>query len=400
MPRLVHVTTVPDALFFLRGQIEYMKRRGYEITVISSPGEALDRFAQEESVGARGVSMTRRITLVSDLLALARLVRIFRVVRPDIVHAHTPKGGLLGIAAAYLARVPIRIYHLRGLPRVTSRGLRRLVLGVTERTACSLATTVVCVSHSLRRLVIAEGLVQTDHIRVIGSGSGNGVDAARKFSPERFPADARKLTRSVLGLSEGAVVFIFVGRIVRDKGIHELADAWERVRQAVPEARLVIVGTGEPQDPVSDAVLARLENDPTVSIEGFVEDASPLYAATDVVVLPTYREGFPNVALEAAAMELPIVATRVVGCVDAVLDGITGTLVPAKDADALAEAMIRYARNPELRQRHGVAGRLRILREFVPEHLWAEMDALYRAALNDGFSKPRGDAHVMDASAN
>jgi glycosyltransferase involved in cell wall biosynthesis len=174
-----------------------------------------------------------------------------------------------------------------------------------------------------------------------------------------------------------------VGRVVRDKGIHELCEAWRRVRREVPRARLLLVGKAEPQDPVSEHVLRELQNDPTVHLAGFVADVPGLYAASDVVVLPTYREGLPNVPLEAAAMGLPVVATRVVGCVDAVLHGLTGTLVPPRDAGALAEAMIGYARDPMLRARHGEAGRRRVLQEFVPERLWAELASVYERLQGD-----------------
>ena len=402
--RLLHVTTVPMSLIFFRGQVGYMKSRGFQIQALSSPGPELAEFGAREGVATHAVSMPRQLTPLRDLFAVARIWRRVRRVRPDIVHAHTPKGGLLGMIAAFLARVPVRIYHVRGLPFMTAAGWRRRLLRATERVSCRLAHQVLCVSHSLREVAVEEKLCAPDKIKVLAGGSGNGVDAGGRFNPENSDPGSRRERREAYDIPASATVVGFVGRLVRDKGVVELVAAWRRLREQHPEAHLLVVGPFEERDPVPGDVAESLRSDPRVHLSGMQRDLPPLYAAMDLVVLPTYREGFPNVPLEAAAMALPVVATRIPGCVDAVADGVTGTLVPPRDADALEAAIKSYLADGGLRRRHGEAGRARVLREFRQEVIWQELYKDYCRLLADrGVALPaefeRRAASVMEAVA-
>lgn len=374
---VIHVTTVPGSLVFLRGQAEYMRRRGIEIQVVSSPGDELDAFAAAEGVRATPIPMTRAITPLADVRSLLRLWLLFLRERPVVVHSHTPKGGLLGTLAATAAGVPVRLYHMRGLPLMSAGGLKRHLLTLTERVSCGLATEVLCVSHSLREAAIKLRLDREHHLRVLAGGSGQGVDAGHRFDPHRVGKQARAEFREMRGIGGDALVFAFVGRVVRDKGVHELCEAWQEVREVLGDAHLLVVGPLEEQDPISPNVRRCLEQDSRVHLEGMVEDTPTVYAAADVIVLPTYREGFPNVPLEAAAMARPVIATTVPGCVDAVVDGVTGTLVPVRDVPALATAMTRYV-SPELRTRHGSNARHRVLESFSREAIWAALADTYQ----------------------
>jgi lipopolysaccharide/colanic/teichoic acid biosynthesis glycosyltransferase/glycosyltransferase involved in cell wall biosynthesis len=367
--KLVHVTTVPQTLAFLRGQIAYMKAAGFDVSAISSPGPELRTFADQEGIEVHPVEMPRRITPLGDLVALFRLVRILRKMRPDIVHSHTPKGGLLGMTAAWLAGVPVRAYTMHGLPLETATGIKRTLLRLAERVSCALARRVYAVSESLRRRAAAEGLCPADKISVLGAGTVNGVDAAKRFAPTPCSYEAAAARRACSIPSEVRVVG-FVGRIVRDKGVEDLTAAWMELRERFPDLHLLVVGTFEPQDPISAGAEAILRSDPRVRLAGHVDSMRAMYSIMDVVVLPTHREGFPQVPLEAAALERPVVATKVTGCVDAVVDGETGTLVEPRDGHALAEALAAYLADPELRKRHGRAGRARVLRDYRPENLW------------------------------
>jgi glycosyltransferase involved in cell wall biosynthesis len=379
--RLLHLTTVPMSLTFLRGQPGFLAARGMEVQALSSPGPELRAFGQVEGVPVHGVRMLRQISPLHDLGALLRIVRVIRRVRPHVVHAHTPKGGLLGMLGAAIAGVPVRVYHMRGLPMATATGGRRALLRAAERVSCALAHRVLCVSPSLREVALAEGLCAPEKIAVPGGGSGQGVDAAGRFDPARLPEGTRAAVRAGFGIPAEAPVVGFIGRIVRDKGVAELAEAWSRLRDAFPGARLLLVGPFEPQDPLPPGVEAALREDPRGVLAGEDWDTPRLYAAMDVVVLPSYREGFPNVPLEAAAMELPVVATRVPGCVDAVADGETGTLVPARDAAGLESALRAYLADPSLRRAHGRAGRARVMREFRRELVWEALFAEYARLL-------------------
>jgi glycosyltransferase involved in cell wall biosynthesis len=395
-PRLLHVTTIPMSLVFLSGQVAYMQQHGFDVSVVSSPGRDLEEFGRINGVRTFAVEMRRTITPLRDLGALWRLWRFVRRTRPDIVHAHTPKGGLLGMLAASLGAVRARIYHLRGLPLVTATGWRRWLLWLTEWIACALASRVLCVSHSLRDAALRLSITRADKILVLQGGSGNGVDASHRFNRATLAPNARERTRSRLGVPEQARVIGFVGRLVPDKGVVELARAWRPLRDEFPDACLLLVGPLEAHDPLPPDIEQQLRTDDRVRLTGMDWNTPPLYAAMDVVALPTYREGFPNVPLEAAAMELPVIATLVPGCIDAVTDGVTGTLIPSRDVTALHMAIARYLRDPALGARHGAAARERVLREFAQERLWEDVRQEYTRLLN-GPAVPRRD--LADAVA-
>jgi glycosyltransferase involved in cell wall biosynthesis len=374
--------TVPWSLFLFRGQARVLRESGLDVTIIYSPGELLDAFGRDEGVATCDVPMRRAISPLHDLGAIARLARTLRAIRPDIVHAHTPKGGLIGMIAAWLTRSPVRIYHIRGLPYMTTPGWRGRVMRWSEWISCRLAHRVFCVSHSIREVAVRDGLCPPGKIVVFLGGSGNGVDASGRFNPDRFSAEDRVAARAALGIGADDLVIGYVGRLVRDKGVEELAEAWLGLRKRYPDAHLLLVGPEEAKDAISPETLSRFRDDPRVHLVGDVADPSCFYAAMDIVALPTYREGFPNVPLEAAAMQLPVVATDVPGCVDAVEGDVTGTLVPPRDAGALRDALAHYLDDSPLRQQHGAAGRERVLRRFRQEDLWAEYRAEYERLLN------------------
>ena len=368
--RLVHITTVPETLSFLTGQVGYMQSQGFEVFAISSPGPRLQAFAAQEHVSCRAVAMTRRISPLDDLRSLLKLWRELRRIRPAIVHGHTPKGGLLGMIAAWLAGVPVRIYHVHGLPLTTATGLKRKLLCWSERLACYFSHQVLCVSRSVREVAVQQRLCPAGKIKVLAQGTINGIDAQRRFNPQRLAAETAAQLRCRYGIPADARVLGFVGRIVRDKGLLELCAAWRELREQFADVHVLVAGPFESQDRVPPDVEHTLRSDARIHLAGEVADMPALYSAVDVILLPTYREGFPYVPLEAAAMGIPVVATRVPGCVEAIEDGVTGTLVAPRDAAALVEAARRYLADADLRRRHGTAGRQRMLRDFQPETVW------------------------------
>jgi glycosyltransferase involved in cell wall biosynthesis len=379
---ILHIMTVSQSLGFLRGQPSFMAKRGLSSMAISSPGKKLVEFGIEENVPVAQVPMSRRLDPVGDLWSLVKLRKIIINVRPRLVHSHTPKGGLLGMIASWLCCVRHRIYSIHGFPFMTAYGWKRQILRMSERVSCCLAHRVICVSHSIRTVAIQEGLCPAQKIVVFAWGSTNGVDAERRFNPERFTSDQRSRQRAALSLTAEAIVIGFIGRVVRDKGIVELAEAWRRLREGRPMVHLVLVGENEDLDPVPSEAMSCLRSDPKVHFTGPVPDTTLYYSIFDMLVLPTYREGLPNVPLEAAAMGLPVVATRIPGCVDAVVDGVTGTLVPVRDGLALADALERYIDDGELRRRHGAAGRTWVLKHFRPETIWENLLQEYSRVFN------------------
>ncbi|GAB4365110.1 MAG: glycosyltransferase family 4 protein [Elainellaceae cyanobacterium] len=373
-----------------------MKLRGFEVHILSSPGELLPQFTESEQVIAHTITMPRRITPLWDLLSVVQIWIYLRRIRPQIVHASTPKGGLLGTIAAWLAGSPVRIYQMRGLPLMTATGYKRRLLWWSERIACLLAHQVICNSHSLREVAIAEGICPATKIKVLLGGSSNGVDATTRFNPAHLSISIRQKIRQKYGIPTNALVIGFIGRIVRDKGIIELAEAWKIVRQEFPNLHLLVVGRFEPQDPPPFWVEQLLREDERVHLTGVELDTPPLYAAMDIFTLPSYREGFASVNLEAAAMQLPIVTTQVAGCIDSIQCGTTGTLILAQDVATLVEALRLYLKNPELRFRHGIAGRERVLQDFCQEAIWEAMYQEYVRLLSEqGLSVP-----LMDISSD
>jgi glycosyltransferase involved in cell wall biosynthesis len=365
----------------MAGQAAFMRERNVSLSFVSSAGREQQTFAERENVRVHSVEMSRQITPVRDLLSTWRLLRLIRWTRPEIVHAHTPKAGLVAMVASSLAGVPVRIYQLHGLAYETATGARRWLQMTAERLACSLATRVLSVSESVRERVATDGVCDQGKVAVIGRGSIGGIDAELAFNPDRLPS-ARSRLRESLGIPASAPVIGFVGRLARDKGIETLWEAWLRLRAQRPSVHLLIVGPPDfarREQSVRSDVMTGFESDPRVHVVGAIpRDGLPeYYRAMDVLCLPTYREGFPVTVLEAGAMALPCVATRVTGCVDAVIAGTTGQLVAPGDAAALCSALLDYVNDAALRSSHGSAARARVRAEFNPHQVWLALQREY-----------------------
>lgn len=394
--RLVHVTTVPWTLEFLSSHVEMARECGLDVAVVSAPGDLLDDFANAHGVRAFELPFTREITPLRDIGSLRRLSSIFRNQAPHIVHGHTPKAGLLSMTAAAVSRVPVRMYHLHGLPHVTATGWKRAALRMSEQISCRLATRVYAVSPSLMKEASWEPVCDPKKIRVLGSGSIAGVDAVGRFDPARIPADETNALRASLGVHDDAFVVGFVGRLVRDKGIEWLVSAWKQMREVVEqETHLVLVGPLELRDVLSQDLIKLLEADPRIHTTGFVRNPEAYYRLFDVAVLPSQREGFGMSALEASAMTVPVIASRVTGCVDAVSDGTTGMLVDARDKNELAAALQRYAEDGAVRREHGDNGRSRALKDFNPKHLAFDLMNEYLDALEQQKSSATLDLRAV-----
>ena len=390
-PRLLVAVTSPLAWNFYRGALKYLQGAGFQPMVLSAPGENLTNISAHEAVPGVAVPMGREIAPLADLLSLCRIYRNLWRLRPAIVDASTPKAGLLTMIAARLAGVPCRVYTLRGLRLETATGMKRALLWATEWIACACSHRVVCVSPSLRARAIGLELVAPDKATVLANGSG-GVDLTR-FSPgKRNSAETANLRRR-LAIPSGVPVIGFVGRFVRDKGMRQLTEAFQELRTRYPELRLLLVGDFEEGDCVDPETRGFIESDPAITRPGFVNDTAPYYALMDVLVLPTFREGFPGVPLEAQASGVPVVTTTATGAVDSVIDGGTGMLVPVGDTTALATAIDKLLADADLRARMGRAGRERMERDFHPQVIWAALVQLYRDLLeqNLGLTGRTGD---------
>jgi glycosyltransferase involved in cell wall biosynthesis len=371
------VTEWTAADWHLRGQLAHMRALGHRVTLLThGPDEGLERISRREGVHVVDVPMSREIAPLADLSALSRLVTLLARLRPDVVHASTPKAGLLGMLAACVLGTPIRIYMLRGLRLETTSGVKRAILWGCERVSMSCAHHVVCVSPSLRERAVGLGLLAPGQGLVLGNGSSNGLDATRFAATPAVVALAASL-RGELGIPSGALVLGFVGRMTRDKGIDELLQAFHSLALEWPNLYLLLVGDFEDGDPVSDGARHLCQQHPRIMQTGFVREPEPYYHMMDVLAFPSWREGFPNVPLQGAASCLPVVAFDATGSRDAVLDGSTGALVPLGDVDALAASISTYLAEPDTRRAHGEAGRRWVSEAFEPEVVWQEAARLY-----------------------
>lgn len=357
-PSILVGVTHPQTCVVLGPRLRMLRKAGFRVLLVSSAGDLLWTTAAREHVEPIVVPMHRGIAPLADLLSLLRLWRLLGIRRPDMVEFSTPKAGLLGMIAARVRRVPQRIYMLRGLKLETASGIKRLILLAAERLAASCAHVVLCNSESLRAQAIALKLAPAAKLRLLGEGSSNGVDIEH-FSPG--PCHLRPF----LGISDRAPVVGFVGRLTRDKGLPELIRAFDLILHAEPSARLLLVGWfDDGDDALNGNLRARIQNHPHMHCTGFVGDTAPYYRAMDVLVLPTWREGFPNVVLEAAATGIPVITTECTGARDSVISEVTGLLIPPGYPQAISEAVLKLVRDPQRSRRMGHAARARVVDHF------------------------------------
>ena len=319
----------------------------YEIIAISSDGDCFEEMLQEQgNPKSYKVELTRRITPWQDLKALFTLMRIFRKERPLIVHTHTPKAGTVGLLAAWLAHVPIRMHTVAGLPLLVAKGPKRKLLDFVERITYACATNVYPNSFALRDIIIKYKLTKPSKLSVIANGSSNGIDTSY-FSSESLTETKSEL-RKRLQISDDDFVFVFVGRVVKDKGMNELASAMNRLSGEYNHCKLLLVGPFETElDPLLPESESFFKNSKSVVYVGYQKDVRSYLAAADILVFPSYREGFPNVVMQAGAMGLPSIVTDINGCNEIIIEGKNGVIIPPKDADALYVAMKNFVENPD-----------------------------------------------------
>jgi glycosyltransferase involved in cell wall biosynthesis len=373
---IAYAVTVPiSAWFALRGQLAFLRLKGHSVSLTASPGDNLALISQHECIKSYSILTEREISPMRDLIALWRYWRHWSRLHPDITNVGTPKAGLVAGIAAWLARVPLRIYTLHGLRLETTSGWKRILLMLTERVACACAHYVICVSPSLRQEALRLNLCDPEKLIVLGRGSANGVDI-ELYSKKPGEAELQHL-RQKLGLPSDARVIGFVGRLTRDKGINELLIAFQNIINEFTDLKLLLIGDFENGDPVDTQVQAAIKNDENIIVTGFVRQVASYYHLMNVLVLPTYREGLPGAPLEAAAAGLPVITTNATGAQDAVLHEVTGLIVGISDTSALTAGLRRILSDSALAKDFGNAGRNWVEAEFSSERVWANLESLY-----------------------
>lgn len=344
MVKIIRAATIGMSLnIFCRGLLSELKDEGYEVIALSSPDGDLAELGRREKVRTIGVSMERHVSPLKDLISLIRLIRVMRKERPVMVHSMTPKAGLLCMMAAWIAHVPIRVHTFTGLVWPTQTGLSRKILMLTDRITCFCATHIIPEGEGVKHDL--SSCITDKPMRVLGYGNVRGVDLdywkrSGGSRTEGWLSERRE--------KKEPFTFVFVGRIVRDKGINELVNAFSRLNKNYPDTRLLLVGPVEDDlDPVLPETRMAIEKEESIISVGSQKDVRPYYEASDALVFPSHREGFPNVVLEAGAMELPSIVTDINGSREIIEEGVNGVIVSPRDESALYEAMEDMVTHPE-----------------------------------------------------
>lgn len=379
--KLCYVSAVPLTLWtFYRGLIKRLNREYGQVALITSAQPELEKLRDELGVPTFAIDFPRRITPFRDLIAVFRLCQLLRREKFNIVHAHTPKGAFVGMVAAFLARVPNRINTIHGSLLPTSSGVRRKILWFTEWLTGKLATRTLVVSKSLKEYMIEEKLYAADKLQMLAAGSACGIDLSY-FNTEGDFRTSGKEIREKFQIPEDAIVIGFVGRLVQDKGIEALVRAFEKLNGVIQNSYLLLAGEFETvRDGLDEETKRTIKNAPNIRYNPqFTYDILPFYAAIDIYILPSRREGFSITLLEAAAVGLPTITTTAIGCVDAVEDNITGLLVEVDNVEQIFGAMRRLAEESQLREKLGQQGKRRILQFYGSQTLIDEHNRFYES---------------------
>ena len=386
--KICFITTVPMPMVWFMGAHIYASVKRYEVTLLTNASSNtlgnVNTLQPLIRLGAKfiNINIKREIAYIADAISLIKICTIFFTKKFDIVHSITPKAGLLSMVAALLVRVPVRIHLFTGQVWVDKKGVSRVILKNIDKITALCATHVLADSISQRQFLIDENIVNENKIRVLNYGSVSGVDM-QKFSPD---PDMRKNVRMQLNIPDDAIVALYLGRIAKDKGIVELIEAYNTVVQNCNNSYLIIVGPDECNYVQSISILQKKYIN-KLHYYNYTEHPEYFMQASDYFVLPSYREGFGTTIIEAAACGIPAIGTMIYGLSDAIVDGITGVLIPKKNVKRLSEAMLMFSKDHKLRNRLGEAAKRRVESEFKQEALTYEMQRYYEICLREVYGE-------------
>ncbi|MDD4589517.1 MAG: glycosyltransferase family 4 protein [Parabacteroides sp.] len=371
---ILHVVNIYFVLpYFIGDQFRYFKEKGYNMNVVCSPSEYLVDFAKEEGFEYIEAPINRSISIKQDFGSIRKICKFIKKQKIDIIVGHTPKGGLLAMVSGRICRVPKRIYFRHGLVYETSHGAKRFILKSVDRVASFCATKVVCVSPSVLRRSIEDKLAPAKKQLILGKGTCNGVDTINHFTPDNINQDMIAELRMKYGINEDDFVIGYSGRLVKDKGIIDLVQAFVKLENA-NNCKLLLVGMFEERDALPENTKNRILNDKRIIFTGVINGGMEYYySLMDVYVLASYREGFPTGVLEAQAMEKPIITTKATGCCDSIIDGETGLFV-THEPDDIAKKIDAIRLNHAI---DGKNGRKWVVENFDSRLVWKEIEKLY-----------------------
>jgi len=346
MTKLLIIVTVPVVLeTWLKGQPKFLSEY-YDVEIITAPSPTVTSVAEYENVPIKTMDFTRQISPFRDIKVLLKLVAYMRKEKPSIVYTLTPKAGLLGMIASWISRVPHRVHCVVGLPHLEAQGKRKTILTVTEKITYFFASQIYCNSLNLQKVV---SFMTRKPVGVIGNGSVNGVDT--EYFKDRMTQENKVDIIESLGFSKSDFIITFVGRIVKDKGINELLNVFEKLSQKYLDIKLLLIGDYKNEtDPISAKSMQIIQENPSVKYLEFQEDVGEFMSISKLFVLPSYREGLPNVLIEAGSYGIPLVATDINGCNEIIRDNENGLLVKKKDEEELSDAIEKFITDREFYQ--------------------------------------------------
>ena len=375
MLKLIRTSTIPASLEnLLKGQLKMLSKY-YNVLAVSSPGDDMETIEEREGVRTIAIPMERRISLIKDFISLIRLIVLFAKERPDMVHSITPKAGLLSMLAAWITRVPVRMHTFTGLVFPTATGKMQKLLIAMDRLTCFCATHINPEGEGVKRDLVNYNITSKP-LHIIANGNVNGIDL------EYFDKTPEVVEKACSYKKEGTFTFCFVGRMVRDKGINELVHSFLRLYQKDERVRLLLVGPFEKElDPVLPEVEEHILHHPGICYMGYQNDVRPFLVASDALVCPSYREGFPNVVIQAGAMGLPAIVTDINGCNEIVLPDLNGVIIPSKDEQALYESMKYFASHPVEVERMAANARPLIASRYEQRIVWNALLDEYKSII-------------------
>ncbi|KYG82869.1 hypothetical protein AWN68_13880 [Roseivirga echinicomitans] len=373
--KLLRLTTVPMSLsLLLNGQFAYFQSVGFNVEVGSAVGPEIERIIQKENVVHHQFPFSREISPLRDLKALFLMVRFLRNNTFDIVHTHTPKAGLIGMMAAWFCKVPVRMHTVAGLPLMEAKGIKKRVLMLVERITYHCATKVYPNSFAQKEYIHKNIFSKGEKLKVIGNGSSNGINCDY-FQPSSALNEKAKQIRSELKIPFDKHVAIFVGRVTGDKGINELVNAFKTLE----DLDLILVGPLESElSPLEATVMNEIEENPKIHLVGFQSDVRPYLLASDFLVFPSYREGFPNAPMQSGAMGLPCIVSDINGCNEIIINEANGLLIPPKNVEAIRLAILRLMEEPTLMGKLTHNARSMIVERYDQRFLWEALHLEYQ----------------------
>lgn len=384
-PKLFRITTIPGSLGgLLKGQLNFMNQHMDVYGVCAEGNGEIFEVGEREGIKVLPVEMTRQITPLKDLKSVYTLYKLLKKHKPHIVHTHTPKAGIVGMLSAWLAGIPLRLHDSVGLPLLEETGIKRKILDFVETLTYSFATHVFPNSFGLREIILKNGYAKAHKLKVLGDGSSNGTNTTFFDKTLINEAELKQLKKE-LNISKKDTVFVFIGRLVTDKGINELVSAFTQLEQTNHALKLILVGPHEPiLDPLLPETEKAIENSKNIIPVGVKKDVRPYYAIADAFVFPSYREGFPNVVMEACAMELPCIVSDINGNNEIIIHGQNGLIFPPKDTKALLEAMERFLESPDtIFSMDGKASRKQMIEKYDCKKIWEYILKEYHLLLNE-----------------